>query len=165
MEWHPGFTLGPRACFIGCNREPFEVVYYSKDLLWWGVDMFMWPTASVHNSSPVALWDSKVSTKCARQNLTISIKSSGYFLSTVFGILCIQPYYSFDIPFSHTMEENYSISGATFFFFYHIYLHKGAEQNNVLLQDTYSFIVLTTRGPKVTYCSFNKNCMITGNRG
>ncbi len=135
------YSLGARACFIGCNREPLEVVYYSKDLLRWGVDMFMWPTASVHNSSPVASWDSKVSTKCALQNLTRSIKSSGYFLSTVFHILCIQPYYSFDIPFSHTMVENYSISGATFFFICTTFIYTEEQrQNNVLLQDTYSFI-------------------------
>ncbi len=43
------------------QRTIWSHVLCSKDLLQWGVDMVMWPTASVHNSSPVASWDSKVS--------------------------------------------------------------------------------------------------------
>ncbi len=59
--------------------------------------------AAIHNSSPVASWDSKVSTECALQNLGISSRSSGNFSPT--GIEYYEIWYAalFTYCFSHTI--------------------------------------------------------------
>ncbi len=69
--------------------------------------------SAIHNSSPVASWDCKVSTGCTFQNLTWSSRSSGNILPTVLWTLWIEAYYSLQIlVFTCYIVGLYAISDA-----------------------------------------------------
>ena len=75
--------------------------YYIRNVV-----IIIWPNQHqvlcftvIHKSSPVALWDSKVSIVCTLQNLVGSSRSSGYFLPTLLWVL----YYSYILLLSHTV--------------------------------------------------------------